>query len=209
MSVDKPGNANPLLARIQQAQGAQRRVLMAHRRRVDAAAEEAAAAGEGVKAPAKPSLIVNVGYSAEGHGDALINAHVMFDALIEPIGKHMGCSPEDLEWMRENWGKGDELTNTLIDWSTKAILYPESVHVNDELRGCCQRVMQAGSAALSLEMPSEPRAEASDVQEASEAADADLELDTTLFASEHDAHDYSDEATVDQKWDRRKGMRGG
>lgn len=210
MSADKPNNVNPLLARIQKAQGAQRRVLMAHRKRVDAAAEEAAGLGDGANAgaEAKPSLTVKVPYSADGAGGGLINAHVMFDALVEPIGKHMMCSPEDLEWIRENWGKGQELINTLIDWSTKAILYPESVHVNDELRGCCQRVMQSGAAVLTLEQPGERKA-ASVKDDAPATTDDELfELDAALLASEHDAQVNSDEATVDQNWDRPKGMRG-
>lgn len=203
-------NVNPLLARIQKAQGAQRRVLMAHRKRFESVADAGATQGEGGKvAPdSKPSLMVSVPYGQDSTGGELINANVMFAALLEPIGKHMGCTAEDVDWMRENWGKGDELVNTLIDWSTKVILYPESIQVNDDLKACCHRVMQAGGAVLSLEAPSEPKAARTEAQEATPFNDDDLELDASLYASESDAQEYSGEATVDQNWDRPKGMRG-
>lgn len=140
-----------LAERLQFVQGHQRKMLSDQKDRLAAQqapksqdGDQNLADGQEESPKAKPVI--------EERGQ--IDAGMLFERLLVPVTSHMACSPEDVEWIRANWGAGDDLVPTLLDWAAKVML--EGVSVDEEIRTATAILHKQGSACLKRPSPPAP-----------------------------------------------------
>lgn len=126
-----------LTERLQLVQGHQRKMLSDLKaRQAPAQTPSQEADGANHQAATKPVM-----------DDAeRIDPGLFFERLLEPITTHMGCTPQDIEWIRQNWSSGEDLLWVVQEWAAKVVL--EGVAVDEELRSAAAMLHKRGPACL-------------------------------------------------------------
>lgn len=141
-----------LAERLQFVQGHQRKMLSDQKDRLAAQqAPQSQDGDQGLAGAQEESPKAKPVMDERGH----IDAGMLFERLLVPVTSHMACSPEDVDWIRANWGAGDDLVPTLLDWAAKVML--EGVSVDEEIRTASAILHKQGSACLKQSIPPAPK----------------------------------------------------